>query len=57
MNERNALGEHPDSDFANSHVTQVHAPEGRYAWLSRFVFVGIAEKTPTGNSIAYFKVL
>jgi len=33
------------------------APEGRYAWLSRFVFVGVAEKTPTGNSIAYFKVL
>lgn len=33
------------------------APEGRYEWLSRHVFVGVAEKTPTGNSIAYFKVL
>jgi len=33
------------------------APEGPYAWLGRFVFVGVAEKTPTGNSIAYFKVL
>lgn len=33
------------------------APEGRYAWLSHFIFVGVAEKTPTGNSISYFKLL
>jgi len=33
------------------------APEGRYAWMSKHVFVGVAEKTPKGNSIRYFKIL
>jgi len=33
------------------------APEGRYAWMSRHVFVGVAEKTPQGNAIHYFKIL
>lgn len=33
------------------------APEGRYDWLSRHVFVGVAEKTPKGNAIHYYKIL
>ncbi len=33
------------------------APEGRYEWLSRHVFVGVAEKTPKGNAIHYYKIL
>lgn len=32
-------------------------PEGRYAWMSRHVFVGVAEKTPQGNSINYFMII
>jgi Protein of unknown function (DUF3237) len=33
------------------------APVGRYAWMSKQVFAGVAEKTPKGNSIRYFKIL
>jgi hypothetical protein len=32
-------------------------PAGRYAWMSRHVFVGVAEKTPQGNSINYFMLV
>ena len=32
-------------------------PEGRYAWMSRHVFVGVAEKTPQGNSINCFMLI
>jgi Protein of unknown function (DUF3237) len=27
---------------------------GKYDWLTRYVFVGVAEKIPTGNRIHYF---
>ncbi|MEO8115710.1 MAG: DUF3237 domain-containing protein [Phenylobacterium sp.] len=33
------------------------APAGRHDWLNRYVFVGVAEKTPNGNAIHYHKVL
>ena len=33
------------------------APAGKYEWLSRYVFVGVAEKPPAGNQIHYWKVL
>jgi hypothetical protein len=32
------------------------APEGPHEWLSRHVFVGVAEKTPRANRIHYFVV-
>src|SRR5487761_238366 len=32
------------------------APEGPHEWLSRYVFVGAAEKLPGGNRIHYFVV-
>lgn len=32
-------------------------PQGKHDWLARYVFIGIAEKTPRGNRIAYYKVL
>jgi Protein of unknown function (DUF3237) len=33
------------------------APEGPHEWMSRHVFVGVAEKTQEGNRIHYFVVL
>jgi hypothetical protein len=33
------------------------APEGPHEWLNRYVFVGVAEKTPGANCIHYFTVL
>lgn len=33
------------------------APEGEHDWLNRFIFVGVAEKTPAGDSIHYYKIL
>ncbi len=30
---------------------------GPHDWLARHVFVGVAERTPTGNSIHYYQVL
>ena len=33
------------------------APEGPHEWLSRHVFVGVAEKIPGANRIHYFIVL
>jgi len=33
------------------------APEGPHEWLSRHVFVGVAEKIPGANRIHYFVVL
>jgi hypothetical protein len=33
------------------------APEGPHEWMSRHVFVGVAEKTPGANRIHYFVVL
>lgn len=32
-------------------------PQGPHEWLSRHVFVGVAEKVPGGNCIHYFQVL
>ena len=32
-------------------------PAGKHDWLMRYVFVGVAEKTPEGNVIHYWKVL
>jgi len=33
------------------------APEGAYDWLNRYVFVGVAEKSPGGNAIHYYRLL
>jgi len=30
---------------------------GKYDWLSKYVFIGVAEKIPEGNIISYYKVL
>ena len=38
-------------------VPQFIAPVGKYDWLNRYVFIGVAEKTPAGNQIHYYKVL
>jgi hypothetical protein len=32
-------------------------PQGKHDWLARYMFIGVAEKTPGGNCIAYYKVL
>jgi len=31
--------------------------QGKHDWLARYVFIGVAEKIPAGNCIAYYKVL
>ena len=36
---------------------QFDAPEGPHGWLSRHIFVGVAEKIPNANRIHYFVVL
>jgi len=33
------------------------APNGKHDWMNRYVFVGLAEKTPRGNAIHYYKLL
>lgn len=37
-------------------VPKFEAPEGAHEWLSRHVFVGVAEKLPGANRIHYFVV-
>ena len=32
-------------------------PQGKHDWLARYIFVGVGEKIPSGNSIHYYKVL
>ena len=34
-----------------------HVEEGPHDWLNKYVFVGVADKTPEGNIIHYYKVL
>jgi hypothetical protein len=36
--------------------TKFDAPAGKYEWMTRHIFVGVAEKTPGGNAIHYFIV-
>lgn len=36
--------------------TKFDAPEGKYEWMTKHIFVGVAEKTPGGNAIHYFIV-
>lgn len=38
-------------------VPKFEAPAGKYDWMNRHVFVGVADKTPDGNAIHYYKVL
>ena len=55
-----AMSRREDVD-PNSYYMRVapkfEAPAGKYEWLSRYVFVGVAEKPPAGNQIHYWKVL
>ena len=46
----------PD-EYYMSASPKFEAPEGPHEWLSRHVFVGVAEKTPGANRIHYFVVL
>jgi len=55
-----ALARHepvPNGSYYMRTTPKFDAPEGRYEWLSRHIFVGVAEKTPTGNAIHYYKIL
>lgn len=55
-----ALSRHEDVDSGAYYMRtapKFDVPEGRYAWMSRHVFVGVAEKTPQGNSINYFMIV
>lgn len=33
------------------------APEGRYDWLNRTIFVGVGQRNPTGSIFRYWKVV
>lgn len=55
--ERMMRNEPVDPDSYYMRVTpRFDAPEGHHAWMSRHVFVGVAEKIPGANRIHYFVV-
>ena len=45
------------SDYYMRVSPKFDVPEGPHEWLSRHVFVGVAEKVPNANAIHYFTVL
>jgi hypothetical protein len=47
----------PEGSYYMRAAPKFEAPEGKYSWLNKYVFVGVAEKTPAGNMIHYYKVL
>jgi hypothetical protein len=53
---REHLPVEPDSYYMRV-APKFEAPAGKYDWLAKYVFVGVGEKTPDGNSIHYYKVL
>ncbi len=44
-------------DYYMRVTPQFDAPEGPHEWLTKHVFVGVAEKIPNANRIHYFVVL
>jgi len=46
----------PDAYYLRS-MTMFDVAPGKHDWLSRHVFVGIGERTDTGNRLRYFKML
>ena len=46
----------PFSDYYMRVAPRFEVKTGKYDWLTRHVFVGVAEKIPTGNRIHYFIV-
>jgi hypothetical protein len=47
----------PFDDYYMRVTPRFDAPEGPHEWLTRHVFVGVAEKLPGANRIHYFVVL
>lgn len=45
------------SDYYMRVTPQFDAPEGSHEWLTKHVFIGVAEKIPNANRIHYFVVL
>lgn len=45
------------SDYYMRVSPKFEVPDGPHEWLSRHVFVGVAEKTPGANRIHYFQLL
>jgi hypothetical protein len=55
-----ALARHepvPNGSYYMRTTPKFDAPEGKYEWMGKHVFVGVAEKTPKGNAIHYYKIL
>lgn len=46
----------PSSEYYMRVTPKFEVKTGSYDWLMRYVFVGVAEKTPSGNRINYFIV-
>jgi hypothetical protein len=56
--EKMAQRQHVDAaDYYMRVSPRFEAPAGPHEWLTKHVFVGIAEKLPTSNCIHYFQVL
>lgn len=56
--ERMSRNEHADpSEYYMRVSPKFDVPEGPWDWMSKHIFVGVAEKLPGSNCIHYFKVL
>ncbi len=47
----------PQDSYYMRVVPKFEAPAGKYDRMNRHVFVGVADKTPEGNAIHYYKVI
>lgn len=59
-NAASAMGRNEEAAFSDYYMRvtpKFDAPAGPHEWLSRHVFVGVAEKLPGANRIHYFVVM
>jgi hypothetical protein len=55
-----AMSEQKEVDHGDYYMRvapRFEVPAGPHEWLNRYVFVGVAEKTPGSNRIHYFQLL
>ncbi|MGE4337544.1 MAG: DUF3237 domain-containing protein [Pigmentiphaga sp.] len=45
------------SEYYMRTAPDFEVPQGPHDWLTRYVFVGVGDKTPEGNVIHYYQVL
>jgi hypothetical protein len=47
----------PEDEYYFRTAPIFEAPKGKYDWLTRHVFIGVARRVQGGNAVRYFKVL